>query len=141
MVERPTERATRMNEFFGPKAPGLHGAVFDYAAPDEVRGHIDVSDALIAGTGFLFAPAIVSLADTLCAIGCGANIPEGASFTTVELKVNFLGSAREGERVSAIATPLHLGHSTQVWDVDVRNDTKDRTIAAFRCTQMVLHPR
>jgi 1,4-dihydroxy-2-naphthoyl-CoA hydrolase len=138
MAESPTERAERMNEFFGPKAPGLHGAVFDYAAPDEVRGHIEVTDALIAGTGFLFAPAIISLADTLCAIGCGANIPEGASFTTVELKVNFLGSAKAGERVRAVATPMHLGRSTHVWDVDVRNDTKDRTIAAFRCTQMIL---
>ncbi len=141
MPETATERAQRMNDFFGPKAPGLHGAVFDYAAPDEVRGHIDVSDALIAGTGFLFAPAIISLADTLCAIGCGANIPEGASFTTVELKVNFLGSAQEGERVSAVATPLHLGGSTHVWDVDVHNDTTGRRIAAFRCTQMVLRPR
>jgi 1,4-dihydroxy-2-naphthoyl-CoA hydrolase len=129
-----------MNVFFGQKAPGLHGAVFDYAAPDEVRGHIEVSESLIAGTGFLFAPAIISLADTLCAIGCGANIPEGASFTTVELKVNFLGSAKEGERVSALAAPLHVGRSTHVWDVDVRNETSGRTIAAFRCTQMVLHP-
>ena len=139
MLESPTDRAQRMNDFFGPKAPGLHGAVFDYAAPDEIRGHIEVSDALIAGTGFLFAPAIISLADTLCAIGCSANIPEGASFTTVELKVNFLGSAEEGERVGAVATPLHLGRSTHVWDVAVRNDTRVRTIAAFRCTQMVLH--
>jgi 1,4-dihydroxy-2-naphthoyl-CoA hydrolase len=130
-----------MNEFFGPKAPGLHGAVFDYAAPDEVRGHIEVTEPLIAGTGFLFAPAIISLADTLCAIGCGANIPDGASFTTVELKVNVLGSAAAGEQVTARATPLHLGRSTHVWDVDVRNETAGRTIAAFRCTQMVLHPR
>jgi len=139
--ETPIDRAAQMNNFFGPKAPGLHGAVFDYAAPDEVRGHIDVTEPLIAGTGYLFAPAIISLADTLCAIGCGANVPEGASFTTVELKVNFLGSAKEGERVIGVATPLHLGRTTHVWDVDVRNETTDRTIAAFRCTQMVLHPR
>lgn len=141
MVEDPKERAQRMTEFFGPLAPGLHGMVCDHAAPDEVRGHIDVTDSLIAGTGFLFAPAIISLADTLCAIGCGANIPEGAGFTTVELKANFLGSAKSGELVTGVATPLHLGRTTHVWDVDVRNETADRTIAAFRCTQMVLHPR
>lgn len=140
-MESPTEHAHRMNEFFGPLAPGLHGVVFDHVAPDEVRGHIDVSGALIAGTGFLFAPAIISLADTLCAAGCGANIPDGASFTTVELKTNFLGSAREGERVVAVATPQHLGRSTHVWDVEVRNEVTGRTIALFRCTQMVLFPR
>ena len=127
-----------MNQFFATRAPGLHGAVFDYASADEVRGHIEVTEPLIAGTGYLFAPAVISLADTLCAIGCGANIPEGASFTTVELKVNFMGSAKEGERVSGVASPLHLGRSTQVWDVDVRNETTERKIAAFRCTQMVL---
>ncbi len=115
--------------------------MFDHAAPDEVRGHIDVTEPLIAGTGYLFAPAIISLADTLCAIGCGANIPEGASFTTVELKVNFLGSAKQGERVVGVATPLHLGRSTHVWDVEVRNETTGRPMAAFRCTQMVLFPR
>jgi uncharacterized protein (TIGR00369 family) len=137
-LDDPTERATRMNEFFGAKAPGLHGVVCDHAGADEVRGHIDVTDALIAGTGFLFAPAIISLADTLCAIGCGANIPEGSSFTTIELKTNFLGSARAGETVTATARPLHLGRSTHVWDVDVRNASTDRAIAVFRCTQMVL---
>ena len=141
MTETPAEAAARYNEFFGPKAPGLHGVVFDHAAPEEVLGHIEVTDALIAGTGFLFAPAIISLADTLCAIGCGMNIPEGASFTTIELKVNFLGSAKADQLVTGRATPLHLGRSTHVWDVDVRNETVERTIAAFRCTQMVLHPR
>ena len=66
-------------------------------------GHIDVTPELIAGTGFLFAPAVISLADTLCAAGCGNNIPEGSSFTTVELKTNFLGSAAvAGGRLRAL---------------------------------------
>lgn len=130
-----------MNNFFGPLAPGLHGVVFDVAEPDRVEGHIDVTGPLIAGTGFLFAPAVISLADTLCAAGCGFNIPEGHSFTTIELKTNFLSSAREGERVVGVATPAHLGRQTHVWDVTVTNATSERTMALFRCTQMVLAPR
>ncbi len=133
--------ADRLNEFFGPLAPGLHGVVFDSAESHEVTGHIDVSGALIAGTGFLFAPAVISLADTLCAGGCGLNIPEGHSFTTVELKSNFMSSAREGERVVGVATPAHLGRRTHVWDVTVTNETTGRLMALFRCTQMVLEPR
>ena len=134
-------RADELNEFFGPLAPGLHGVVFDHAEADRVEGHIDVVPELIAGTGFLFAPAVISLADTLCAAGCGANTPEGASFTTIELKTNFLSSARVGERVVAVATPSHLGSRTHVWDVTVTNETTGRTMALFRCTQMVLPPR
>jgi len=130
-----------LNEFFGALAPGLHGVVFDEALADRVVGHIDVVPQLIAGTGFLFAPAIISLADTLCAAGCGANIPEDSSFTTVELKTNFLGSAQVGQRVVGVATPVHLGRRTQVWDVVVTNDTSGKTMALFRCTQMVIERR
>ena len=137
----PVARARRMNDFFGPLVPGQMGCVFDHAAPDLVLGHIDVTETLIAGTGFLFAPAIIALADTCAAIGCGANIPAGASFTTIELKSNFLASARVGERVACRCTPAHLGRQTHVWDAVVTNETAGRTIALFRCTQMVLLPR
>ena len=68
-------------------------------------------------------------------------IDEGQSFTTIELKTNFLGSAKTGERVSGRAVPTHVGRSTQVWDVEVRNETQGRVIALFRCTQMVLYTR
>lgn len=113
------ERARHATEFFGLLVPGRPGCVFDHAAPDLVLGHIDVSEALIAGTGFLFAPAIVALADTCAAIGCGNNIAPGESFTTIELKTTFLSSARVGERVTCRCTPAHLGRQTHVWDAVV----------------------
>lgn len=131
-------RARRATEFFAPLVPGQLGCVFDHAASDLVVGHIDVTRNLIAGTGFLFAPAVIALADTCAAIGCGNNVPAGSSFTTIELKSNFLSSARVGERVSCRCTPSHLGRQTQVWDATVTNETNGRTMALFRCTQMVL---
>jgi uncharacterized protein (TIGR00369 family) len=137
----PVARARRMTEFFGPRVPGQLGCVFDHASPDLVTGHIDVTENLIAGTGFLFAPAVIALADSCAAIGCGGNIPPGASFTTIELKANFLASARVGERVTCRCTPAHLGRQTHVWDATVVNETSGRVIALFRCTQMVLAPR
>jgi uncharacterized protein (TIGR00369 family) len=137
----PIARARRMNDFFGPLVPGQMGCVFDHAGADLVLGHIDVTETLIAGTGFLFAPAVIALADTCAAIGCGANIPQGASFTTIELKTNFLASARVGERVTCRCTPAHLGRQTHVWDAVVTNEASGRTIALVRCTQMVLLPR
>jgi 1,4-dihydroxy-2-naphthoyl-CoA hydrolase len=137
----PVERARGSTEFFGPLVPGQLGCVFDHSSPDLVIGHIDVTDNLIAGTGFLFAPAIIALADTCAAIGCGNNIPDESSFTTIELKSNFLSSARVGERVVCHCTPIHLGRQTHVWDAVVTNETTGRTMALFRCTQMVLSPR
>ena len=137
----PVERAQQMTEFFSTRVPGQLGCVFDHAATDLVVGHIDVTDNLIAGTGFLFAPAVVALADACAAIGCGANIPEDASFTTIELKSNFLSSARVGERVVCRCEPAHLGRQTHVWDALLRNETTGKKMALFRCTQMVLTSR
>ena len=137
----PAERARWSTEFFGPLVPGQLGCVFDHSARDLVVGHIDVTENLIAGTGFLFAPAVIALADTCAAIGCGNNIAEGSSFTTIELKSNFLSSARIGDRVTCRCVPVHLGRQTHVWDATVTNESNGRTMALFRCTQMVLAPR
>jgi uncharacterized protein (TIGR00369 family) len=134
----PREAAAAMTEFFNARVPGQLGCVFDHAARDLVVGHIDVTENLIAGTGFLFAPAVVALADTCAAIGCGRNIPAGSSFTTIELKSNFLASARIGERVVCRCEPAHLGRQTHVWDAVVTNEATGRQMALFRCTQMVL---
>jgi uncharacterized protein (TIGR00369 family) len=137
----PVDAARRVTEFFATLAPGRLGCVFDHSAPDLVVGHLEVTGDLIAGTGFLFAPAVIALADTFAAIGCGNNLPEGASFTTVELTTNFLSSARTGERVVCRCEPAHLGRRTQVWDATVTNESTGRRMALFRCTQLVLPAR
>jgi uncharacterized protein (TIGR00369 family) len=109
---------------------------------EPLAGHFTVTHALIAGTGFLWAPVVIALADALCAFGVGRNWPaDAASFTTVESKANFLSSARENEVVRGVATPLHLGKATQVWDAQITNDTTGREMAAYRCTQLILYPR
>jgi uncharacterized protein (TIGR00369 family) len=137
----PAARGQGATKFFGPLVPGQLGCVFDRASADLVIGHIDVTPNLIAGTGFLFAPAVIALADTCAAIGCANNIAQGASFTTIELKSNFLSSARIGDRVVCRCTPAHIGRQTHVWDAEVTNQSTGRTMALFRCTQMVLQSR
>jgi 1,4-dihydroxy-2-naphthoyl-CoA hydrolase len=107
---------------------------------DDLVARLIVSHALIAGTGFLWAPVVLTLADCLCAFGVNRYWPEGAtSFTTVECNANFLGSAREGEEIMAIAKPLHTGRTTQVWDASVTNVTTTKQMAAYRCTQLILY--
>lgn len=111
-------------------------------APEDGRlvARLTVTHPLIAGTGYLWAPVVLTLADALCAFGVNDHWPEGAtSFTTVECKANFLGSAREGEDVVATAAPLHAGRTTQVWDATVTNATTGRPMASYRCTQLILY--
>ena len=135
------ERVARLNEFARPKHPGLVGVEVLSATADEAVGRLEVKAELVAGTGYLWAPVIVTLADWLCAVGIGPSLPEGASFTTIELKCNFLGTVREGGAIRGRAWPSHRGRTTQVWDVEVRDEATDKVIALFRCTQMVLAAR
>lgn len=121
--------------------PGHLGIFITHVSQGEVRAELPVQAHLMAPNGFLHAGTVVTLADTCSGYGCIASLPEGASgFTTIELKSNHLGTAREGV-IECTATAAHLGRTTQVWDAVVRHRESGRTMALFRCTQMVLYPK
>jgi uncharacterized protein (TIGR00369 family) len=99
---------------------------------------LDIAPHHIAANGYLHAGSVVTLADTACGFGCFASLPEGAhNFTTIELKSNFLRTTTAGI-LRAEARLVHGGRRTQVWDATVY-DAKDRALALFRCTQMLLY--
>lgn len=121
--------------------PGHLGITFLKVEPLEVMASLTARKALGAWNGYLHAGAVVTLADTCCGYGTVRSLPAGASgFTTIELKSNFFGSAREG-KILCVARPLHQGRTTQVWDATVTPEGAGNPIAQFRCTQMVLWPR
>ncbi|HLZ99727.1 MAG TPA: PaaI family thioesterase [Steroidobacteraceae bacterium] len=123
------------------KFPGLVGLVFTRFEGRELEAEFKVRPELMAPNGFLHAGSVVTLADTACGYGCFANLPPGASgFTTVELKSNHLGTAKEGT-VACLAKAVHVGRSTQVWDAVLTHKESGKTIALFRCTQVILYPK
>lgn len=127
------------NRYGAPFLQGHLGIVFHVVTASEVRAEMAVRQALMAPNGFLHAGAVVALADSCAGYGCIKSLPEGASgFTTIELKSNHLGTAREGT-VDCVATVVHAGRTTQVWDATVTHRETGKTIALFRCTQMVLY--
>jgi 1,4-dihydroxy-2-naphthoyl-CoA hydrolase len=123
------------------RLPGLIGIELISVEEGLLTAQVKVRDELLAPNGFLHAATVVALADTMCGYGCIAHLPEGAeNFTTVELKSNHLSTAREGT-IYVEARPVHLGRTTQVWDAVVSHLETKKTIALFRCTQMVLWPK
>jgi 1,4-dihydroxy-2-naphthoyl-CoA hydrolase len=123
------------------KLPGHLGVHVLSVDGRELRAELAVRPELMAPNGYLHAGSLVTLADTCCGYGCRANLPEGANgFTTIELKSNHLGTAVDGT-IDCLATAVHLGKTTQVWDAVVTHRETGRTLALFRCTQMVLYPR
>jgi 1,4-dihydroxy-2-naphthoyl-CoA hydrolase len=123
------------------RLPGLLGMRVDSIEPGRLVMSLAVRSDLHAGNGFLHAGAIVSLADNACGYGSMAHLPVGSTgFTTVELKSNHLATALDGT-IRAEGRATHLGRTTQVWDATVTHVESGRTLALFRCTQMVLWPK
>jgi 1,4-dihydroxy-2-naphthoyl-CoA hydrolase len=122
------------------RLPGLLGIEVDSIEEGHVSMHLVLRDELLAPNGYLHAATVVGLADSACGYGCIASLPSDATgFTTIELKTNFLGTALEGT-LRCESRLVHGGRTTQVWDAVVTNEA-GKTLALFRCTQLLLYPR
>jgi 1,4-dihydroxy-2-naphthoyl-CoA hydrolase len=123
-------------EVAGTRFPGLLGIEVLEVATGRTRMRLPIEARHLAPNGYLHAGVVVGLADSACGYGCVASFPEGVTnFATIELKTNFLGTATEGS-IECVASLIHGGRTTQVWDAEVTGG--DRTIALFRCTQLLL---
>jgi len=119
--------------------PGHLGVVITAVGDRVVEADLPLRRELMAPNGFLHAGSLVTLADTCAGYGCIHHLPAGArGFTTLELKSNHLGTARDGT-VRCVARAVHLGRTTQVWDATVSHVESGRTLVLFRCTQLVLY--
>jgi len=122
--------------------PELLGLEWLSAERGKTRARFTVETKHMAPNGYLHAASVIGLADSVCGFGSKSSLPEGASgFTTIELKSNFLGTARVGEVVACEGKLTHGGRTTQLWDAEVRNETQGKVIALFRCTQLILYPK
>ena len=121
--------------------PGLMGIEFISFEPGRLTSRLAVRPELLAPNGYLHAATVIALADTTCGYGTINDLPNGAqNFTTIELKSNFLGTARQGV-IACVATIVHSGKTTQIWDAQVTDEASGKTIALFRCTQLIIYPR
>ena len=121
------------------RLPGVFGLELIAIEPGSAEARMDVRSEFLAPNDFLHAGAVVTLADSSCGMGCIVSLPDGvAGFTTVELKSNFLRSARAGDGLHCRATMAHGGRTTQVWDAVVTRESDDNQLALFRCTQYLL---
>jgi 1,4-dihydroxy-2-naphthoyl-CoA hydrolase len=141
-----------MNDTIELPLPGLPGLLqmqmrqVGERAALAIDGSMVVRAEHLAPSGYLHGGTVVALADTACGYGCLGSLPDGkTNFVTIELKTNFLGTARVGDTIEVHASAVHRGGTTQIWDaiVAVERPDHDRpaTIAIFRCTQLLLEPR
>jgi len=129
----------KMRQVFSGTLPDHLGFEFVSAEDGRIKAGFTIQGHHLAPNGFLHAASIIMLADSCCGFGCMMHLPDGASsFTTIEIKSNHLGTARDGW-IDCEASPVHRGRTTQVWNATV--SAAGKTIALFRCTQTILWPK
>ncbi|RSD30355.1 hotdog fold thioesterase [Vibrio pectenicida] len=89
--------------------------------------------------GMLHGGASVALAETLGSIAANLSVDEDSYCVGLDINANHIRAMREGE-VTGRAEPLHLGVSTQVWQIDIRDD-RGRLVCSSRLTIAVKKKR
>ena len=140
-MPKPTNRTSvaDLNQANIGKLPEHLGLNVTEVGDGRVVGRFTVRPDLVSHTGYLLAGVGLTLADLLCAYGVSTAWPEGArSFTTAEVKCNFIRTALEGE-VEITASLVHGGRTTQLWDAEIVSLPTGRRMALFRATQIILY--
>lgn len=132
----PELAARRLSGFF----PGDLGIELTHIGDDRVEGRMPVTRAHLHPGGYLHGGAWTAFADTVAAWGTMRHLRDTSGFTTAELKMNVFAAAREGDELTGVGRPLHLGRRSQAWEVRVHVAGREKLAALFVCTQIVLAP-
>ncbi|MGF2097492.1 PaaI family thioesterase [Mammaliicoccus lentus] len=103
---------------------------------DVKHGYIAISmpitDNVKQPFGYLHGGATIALAETAASMGANASSKEDEIPLGLEINANHIKSVQSGT-VTAIGTALHIGKTTQVWDVKV-TDEDNQLISVIRAT-------
>ena len=90
---------------------------------DRIVAELTVTESLCTTGRIMHGGAVMSVADTLGAIGAFLNLPEGhKTTTTIESKTNFLRVAPLDSKLIAECLPMHVGRRLSVWQTTLRNE-------------------
>jgi uncharacterized protein (TIGR00369 family) len=116
----------------------LMGVTFTEATLERVVATMTVRPELCTLADNIHGGAVMALADSVGAAATIINLPADAKgTTTIESKTNFIGAAKTGDTIRAVATPIHRGRRTQVWQTRLETE-QGRLVAVVTQTQMVL---
>ena len=115
------------------------GIEFLEVGDDFIRARVPVDHRTHQPYGLLHGGVSVVLAETLGSCGAAFSCPEGYRAVGLDINANHIKGASSGW-VTGITRPVHIGRTTQVWQIDLHNDAGELTCAS-RITMAVLAPR
>ena len=115
------------------------GMEFTEVGDDFITARVPVDHRTIQPYGFIHGGVSVALAETLGSCGAAFSIPEGYRTVGLDINANHLKSASSGW-VTGTARPVHMGRTTHVWAIELKNDAGELTCVS-RITMAILAPR
>ena len=115
------------------------GIEFTEVGDDYLVARVPVNRQTCQPYGLLHGGVSVVLAETLGSCGAAFSVPLGTRVVGLEVNANHLRGVQEGW-VTATARPVHLGRTTQVWQIELR-DEAGRLTCTSRITMAVLAER
>ncbi len=107
------------------------------ATKERVVARMPVGPRVHQPFGVLHGGASVALAETVASTGGWMNVDqEKERVVGIEINANHLRAKRDGV-VTAVATPVHIGRRTHVWDVRI-TDEQDKLVCVSRCTLAIV---
>lgn len=112
------------------------GITFIEVADDYIVAKMPVDDRTKQPVGIMHGGASCVLAETVGSVAANFCVDDAHYCVGLDINTNHIRSIREGF-VLGKATPYHLGRSTQVWSIEIK-DEQDRLISVNRLTMAVL---
>jgi len=115
---------------------GNLGIQFTYASYDRIEATMPVDHRTRQPFGILHGGATLALAETVAGYGSMMRCRPDETMVGMQVSGNHLSSAHEGDTVRAVATIIHQGQSSHVWNVDVYTST-DKLVSSIRVLNSV----
>ena len=107
------------------------------ATKERVVARMPVGPKVHQPFGLLHGGASVALAETVASTGAWMNVDQARERVVgLEINANHLRAKRDGE-LTAVASPVHVGRRTQVWEVRI-TDEQGKAVCVSRCTLAVI---
>jgi Cof subfamily protein (haloacid dehalogenase superfamily) len=130
----------RINQSGRHALTGNLGIQFTYASEDRVEATMPVDHRTRQPFGILHGGATLALAETVAGFGSMILCRPDETMVGMQVSGNHVSSAHEGDTVRAVATLIHKGQSSHVWNVDVFTST-DKLVSTVRVLNSVMKKR
>ncbi len=113
------------------------GIEFTEIGTDYLEAKMPVDHRTKQSLGILHGGASVALAETMGSVASALQVDLLKKIVVgLEINANHLGSAVEGNVIARV-TPIHIGRSTHVWNIEIKND-EGKKVAISRLTIAIL---